>query len=235
MTPRRPPNARPGTRPGRRGASGPGRAKERETTTARPRRKESEETQPSTAPARVGGEERTMLRVGGAQGMLIPVRALVLLLVLLGAFVITFPSVRGYLAQRAQYDAVVSDLTQAKASATAYEEELAKWQDDNYVRTQARQRLAYVMPGETTYVVVGAQSVEDAAEAAASNNERRRPWYEVLRESSRVAGQAQEEPPSDDPAQQGWSTTAPTVPTPSAPATPGDADASAPSDTGGEP
>ncbi|VEG29690.1 FtsB family cell division protein [Actinomyces howellii] len=151
--------------------------------------------------------------------MAVPGRALVLALVLLLAFVVVFPSLRGYLSQRAQYDAVLDEIAQAQATSTALEAELARWQDDDYVRTQARERLSYVMPGETTYVVVGADEVERAAQAeqeAASVEER--PWYELLRESTRAAGGEEPEQAAVDPAQQGWT---PQTPTPAPTTTPG--------------
>ena len=95
--------------------------------------------------------------------------------VLLGAFVVTFPSLRGYLSQQAQYDAIVKELDRARATSATLEAELAQWQDDDYVRSQARERLSYVMPGETTYVVVGAEQFEDEAEHA-----RVLAWYQAL-------------------------------------------------------
>lgn len=223
MTPHRPAPARPGSRPGaRRGARGAGRSPRSETTA--PRRSPESAASPTGASSRPTGAQRpdepehpsTVLRLGGADGMAVPVRILVLVVVLLLGFVVVLPSLRGYLSQRAQYDAVVQRVAEAKATATALEDELARWQDDEYVRSQARERLSYVMPGETTYVVIGAEQFEDsqAGGTAGTAGAERPPWFQVLRESTRVAGgpsQAQE--PATDPAQQGWSTSVPTVPT----------------------
>lgn len=137
-------------------------------------------------------------------------RLLILAGVLVLAFVVVFPSLRGYLTQRAQYDAVLEQIDEARATSTALEEELARWDDDEYVKAQARERLSYVMPGETTYVVVGADDFEDedGADTASTNAEERLPWYEELRESARVAGQVEREQ-AEDPARQGWSTPSP--------------------------
>ncbi|WP_235954094.1 FtsB family cell division protein [Actinomyces faecalis] len=157
-----------------------------------------------------------MLRLGGPDGIAVPARVLILALVLLFAFVITFPALRGYLSQQAQYDAVIKQLTQARATSTALESELAQWDDEAYVRAQARERLSYVMPGETTYVVVGADRLEDRSEQearAAAEAEAGGPWYTVLRESAEVAGATGEKAPPEE-SQRGWSTSVPTIPTP---------------------
>lgn len=157
-----------------------------------------------------------MLRLGGPDGIAVPARVLILALVLLFAFVITFPALRGYLSQQAQYDAIMRQLQEARATSTALESELARWDDDAYVRAQARERLSYVMPGETTYVVVGADQFEDQAKAAAkaaAEAEAGSPWYSVLRESAEVAGATGEQAPPEE-SQRGWSTAVPTVPTP---------------------
>ncbi|WP_345719178.1 septum formation initiator family protein [Actinomyces procaprae] len=221
MTPRRPAPARPGarrtSRPGpardTRGAAG-GHAK----TTAAERGAHSgassaEDRAASAEPD--SASERRLSGIGGAEGLSLPMRLLILAVVLVLAFVVVFPSLRGYLTQRAQYDTVLEQIDEARASSTALEEELARWEDDDYVKAQARERLSYVMPGETTYVVVGADSFEDDAETGApqSHAEDRLPWYQELRESARVAGQVEEEE-REDPGRQGWST-----PTPQAPAT----------------
>ena len=229
MTPRRPAPARPGTRPGA-----------RRTTRTTPRQgPEPQAASPDVAspsspdPAADRGEatEHNTVRMVGTDGLAAPTtHAISLVVVLLLAFVVTFPSLRGYLSQRARYDAVVSDIARAQATSAALEEELALWQDDDYVKSRARERLAYVMPGETTYVVVGADRFRnDAASSATSADaSEHRPWYEVVRESARVAGGAeQSSEPAADPAQRSRATT-----TPSASAPSGASAAPAPAPTG---
>lgn len=194
MTPRRPSPARPGNRPGPRTggrAAARPRSGERTTTntTKEPAAAATSPAPPSDTEA-AAAYQQTVLRVGGPEGVAVPARVLILAVVLLGAFVVTFPSLRGYLSQQAQYDAIVKELDQARATSAALEAELAQWQDDDYVRSQARERLSYVMPGETTYVVIGAEQFEDEAERARTRADgaRARPWYETLQESVQEAG-----------------------------------------------
>ncbi|MBF0697245.1 septum formation initiator family protein, partial [Actinomyces bowdenii] len=128
-----------------------------------------------------------------------------LVIVALISFAVVFTSLRAYLSQRAQYDDVVNQLAEAKATSTALEQELAKWQDETFVRSQVRQRLGYVMPGETTYVVVGADGLADGEGGGDTEQDSQRlPWYETLRKSSRAAGGAEQTEVPTDPAQRGW-------------------------------
>ena len=226
MTPRRPAPARPGARPGA-----------RRTARTTPGPSPEPQTPPPDAAGPAGPDpagreeipESAVVRLAGTDGLAVPTRAIILVLVLLLAFVVTFPSLRGYLSQRARYDAVVGEIARARET-SSLEEELALWQDDDYVKSQARERLAYVMPGETTYVVVGADRFRnDAASSATSADaSEHRPWYEVVRESARVAGGAeQSSEPAADPAQRSRATT-----TPSASAPSGASAAPAPAPTG---
>lgn len=227
MTPRRPVPARPGARRSRSGPSRDARASagrrtdKPDTARSTPRGAAADVDHNAASASTRDDSEDLVPRLGGAEGLSLPMRLLILAGVLALAFVVVFPSLRGYLTQRAQYDAVLNQIDEARATSTALEEELARWDDDDYVKAQARERLSYVMPGETTYVVVGADDFEDAdaADSAQADAEERLPWYEELRESARVAGQVEREQ-ADDPARRGWSTPAPQSTTTPQPATP---------------
>jgi len=135
-------------------------------------------------PTRVVDEERELERV-------LPPRIVTLAVVGLLAFVVVFTSLRAYLSQQAQYDAVVAKIKEASDTSTALEDELAQWKDDTYVRAQVRERLGYVMPGDTSYVVVGADTVKQpSAGGEPTQDSQDVPWYQALRESSQAAGQS---------------------------------------------
>ena len=177
MTPRRPTSSKSGTRRVARGARPrqvpAGRAAS-STGSASGSAGSEPEGLPTTAPERV-----------------LPPRVVTLAVVCLLAFVVVFTSLRAYLSQQAQYDAVVAKIKEASDTSTALENELAQWKDDTYVRSQVRERLGYVMPGDTSYVVVGADSMkqtETGGGASASSQDG--PWYQRLRDSSRAAGQS---------------------------------------------
>jgi len=59
-----------------------------------------------------------------------------------------------YLAQRAQLSDLVGQERAERARVAALEQQQARWNDPAYVREQARERLHFVKPGETAYVIV---------------------------------------------------------------------------------
>ncbi|WP_315583356.1 septum formation initiator family protein [Actinomyces viscosus] len=190
MTPRRPTSSQSGTR--------------RVTRGARPRQVPTERAASSSGAA---GSDPVDFEPQGlpttAPERVLPPRIVTLAVVCLLAFVVVFTSLRAYLSQQAQYDAVVAKIKEASDTSTSLENELAQWKDDTYVRAQVRERLGYVMPGDTSYVVVGADSVKQpGAGGGATQGSQSVPWYQALRESSQAAGQSED---SADGAAQGGS------------------------------
>ncbi|MFE0513988.1 septum formation initiator family protein [Streptomyces sp. NPDC058964] len=101
-------------------------------------------------------------------------RAALLALVLCTMVVALAYPMRQYVSQRAE----IADLERQKQQAAERVEQLrdlkARWQDDAFAEQQIRERLHYVMPGETGYVVIdpGAAKQSRAYQGAAD-----RPWY----------------------------------------------------------
>ena len=175
MTPRRPASSQSGTRRVSRGA--------------RPRQVPAERTASSAGSGSAGSEPEGLPTT--VPERVLPPRIVTLAVVGLLAFVVVFTSLRAYLSQQAQYDAVVAKIKEASDTSTALEDELAQWKDDTYVRAQVRERLGYVMPGDTSYVVVGADTVKQpSAGGEATQDSQDVPWYQALRESSQAAGQS---------------------------------------------
>ncbi|MFD0315458.1 FtsB family cell division protein [Streptomyces flavalbus] len=101
-------------------------------------------------------------------------RAALLALVVCSLVVALAYPIRQYVAQRAE----IADLEREKRQASERVEQLrdqkARWQDDAYAEQQIRQRLHYVMPGETGYVVIDPDAAKRArADLGAAD----RPWY----------------------------------------------------------
>jgi hypothetical protein len=94
------------------------------------------------------------------------------------------PPAQRYFTQRAQINAIESEIALRKERLAQAEMELQKWRDPNYVRSQARERLHFVLPGERQYIVVGVETTESAAEKKktpiASKQFGSAPWYTKL-------------------------------------------------------
>ena len=81
-------------------------------------------------------------------------RAAILVLVLAVLTVSYASSLRAYLQQRAHIGDLKAQIAEREAEHRRLEREKQRWQDPAYVEAQARERFGYVMPGETSYVVL---------------------------------------------------------------------------------
>jgi cell division protein FtsB len=101
------------------------------------------------------------------------------------------PPIKNYFTQRAQISALKAQLSSDYAALKAAEKELTLWQDPEYIKSQARERLHFVLPGERQYIVTGTDGSEDE-----SNNEVQvvenlpegQPWYTRMIASITEAG-----------------------------------------------
>ena len=77
---------------------------------------------------------------------------IMLSLVVLGAWVLV-PTLGVYLDQRQKIAALEQAVAVSEAEIVDLQRERERWQDPVYITTQARERLYYVRPGETVYLV----------------------------------------------------------------------------------
>lgn len=115
-------------------------------------------------------------------------RAAILALAVCAVVLTLVYPLREYVAQRGQISALRAQNAAAASRVTALEQQHRRWQDPAYVRTQARQRLHYQLPGEKSYVVIPGSSPAAAKSAAPSLG--RGPWYDRLWSSAEEAGSA---------------------------------------------
>ena len=92
------------------------------------------------------------------------------------------PPVKHYFTQRAQISALKAELSADNTALQKAREELLLWQDPEYIKSQARERLHFVMPGERQYIVTEGET--DAAQSGttkiASSLADGQPWYSRL-------------------------------------------------------
>jgi len=96
---------------------------------------------------------RSLVVSGGESSRTISFGLIAIVLVLIFAYIIVWPPLNRYLDTQAELREVYQEVEEAEVLNAELERQVALWQDDHYVQTQARERLGYVMPGETLYIV----------------------------------------------------------------------------------
>ncbi|CAB4644787.1 unannotated protein [freshwater metagenome] len=117
-------------------------------------------------------------------------RALAFIVILFILTLAIAPPVKHYFTQRAQINSLESQLAADNVALQKAREELLRWQDPEYIKSQARERLHFVLPGERQYIVVDGSttpSQENATEIASALTDGQ-PWYARLIASISEAG-----------------------------------------------
>jgi len=92
------------------------------------------------------------------------------------------PPIKNYFTQRAQINALKSQVASDTTALEAARAELNKWQDPNYIKSQARERLHFVLPGERQYIVTGSDITKSQPQTTqiATQLPEGAPWYTKL-------------------------------------------------------
>nr|WP_238338075.1 septum formation initiator family protein [Pedococcus badiiscoriae] len=195
---RRPAPARAGSRrPGTpRPASGAGRPGAPRSASARPGAGPGRSRATSSGAARKVAGAPTFPERKSSRGVL---RVVVLASIFVLLAVTLVPTLRSYLRQQGEIDALRGHVAVQRQGVSDLQKEQARWNDDVYVMQQARERLKFVKVGEKSYTVIDGKASTKALPGlakvpAASSN---RPWYGQLWQSVQVAdaGPAATAPP----------------------------------------
>ena len=127
--------------------TGPGRA---------PKRRSRAGARPATPdqPQPAASAEADSLPPVWQLGLRFTRRALVLALVVVVLAISYAGSLRIYFTQVQELAAAEQEIRERQSQLADLQTELARWDDPAYVRAQARERLGWVLPGETGYRVV---------------------------------------------------------------------------------
>ena len=107
-----------------------------------------------------GGNSRSIPGLDLARSIRFNVYNLVVVaLVGIGLLTLT-PYVQQWVNQQQQVAAVAAEVERAKKQLAEMKVERQRWDDPVYVRSQARDRLYYVMPGEVSYLVMDAAGID---------------------------------------------------------------------------
>ncbi|SDR92566.1 Cell division protein FtsB [Friedmanniella luteola] len=149
-----------GPRPPARPGSGPGRGKTRARPPLRPGAAAPPRPASPSAPDPVisgsGASPLGPARRASRLGASLTTRAIALVVVLLVLTISYASSLRIYFAQAHEIASTRAEIGERQQKISDLQGELGRWGDADYVRTQARQRLGWVVPGETGYQVVDA-------------------------------------------------------------------------------
>ena len=161
-----------------------------------------------SGPGRVPTQVKPRIEAAGARGSLagaLSWRTAVLAVVVVLALAVLLPSLRVYFAQQENLRDLRAERDTATTDVADLHDDLARWDDPAYVVAQARERLAYVFPGETPYRVVDPEIVTKDAEPVSGAIElptstERSPWYTTLWDSIEQAGDTTSATPAPVPA-----------------------------------
>jgi cell division protein FtsB len=101
-------------------------------------------------------------------------RAALLALVLCTLVVALAYPTRQYVSQRAEIAELEREREQARERVEQLRDLKARWQDDAYAEQRIRERLHYVKPGETGYIVIDPNA---AKKSRTTQGAAARPWY----------------------------------------------------------
>lgn len=116
-------------------------------------------------------------------------RMLALLVVMIAITIMLAPTVKIFFEKRAEIAALQADIAAKQSQQDDLRRQVSRWQDPNYVKQQARDRINMVMPGETGYWVFGsdlpAGSSSGAAGSGSAQDPAKLPWVDSLWDSIR--------------------------------------------------
>ncbi len=120
---------------------------------------------------------------------------MVLFLVILMGFIVLTPTLRAYVSQAEQQRTLAGQIEAAQERNAELQRTIDRWDDDAYVQSQARDRLGFVFPGETSYIVTDPETVTgeevpvDTSQDGPVVVPQVGPWYVTVTDSIDVAGE----------------------------------------------
>jgi cell division protein FtsB len=188
-----PSGPRPTSRPG----AGPGRGKPRARPTGRSQAAAKPATTADAAPKAAGSQAEWLreeqANEAGRRRSSLTTRAIALAVVFLILTISYASSLRIYFAQSAEIASTKQEIAERQERIGKLQTDLTRWDNPDYVRTQARTRLGWVLPGEKGFKVIGAdgQPLDGApgVEAAQQPSPPKDAWWDKLWGSVEAADQ----------------------------------------------
>jgi len=178
-------------------------ASERSSPTGRPARRPSgtrSTAAPRSAPSRRPTVQRSTAGAvprpretpaGRSRRSGLTARAAVLAVAVCAVVLTLAVPLQQYVAQHGRIDALAAQTRDQERRVAQLEAARQRWEDPAYIRQQARERLHFVEPGETAYVVVAPSAGRSATTRPVSSTQATSdsaPWYSELWQSVVAAG-----------------------------------------------
>ncbi|TDS86430.1 FtsB family cell division protein [Nesterenkonia aurantiaca] len=114
-----------------------------------------------------------------------PGRMILLSIVVLVVISFLVPTVNSFFQQRSELNELESQIAAEQQEQAQLQSELVRWDDPDFVRQQARERINLVMPGERRYQVMGepGASTDDVEQLDSAEVRHDLPWAEALWDS----------------------------------------------------
>lgn len=159
---------------------------------------------PKAAKSRAPKQTRSAASAEWMRGMRLNTYTITLLAMIVLGVLTLAPRVQEWFILRQQVAQAQADVEQARKDVTTMQSEVKRWEDPVYIRSQARDRLYYVMPGEVSYLVMDADGVNTSdisgtvgamladqrnyGQISKSIKETRNNWVDSIMETVIVAG-----------------------------------------------
>jgi len=110
------------------------------------------------------------------------VRPLALFAIIFALTLTLAPPIKNFFTQRAQINSLKAQVATNRTALEKARAELEIWRDPDYVKSQARERLHFVMPGERQYIVTGndIDQAQTQTTQVADQLPESAPWYTKL-------------------------------------------------------
>ncbi len=156
-------------------------------------------------------------RVMGARVLGVTWRLLILAVVMALIAITLAQSLRVYFAQRQEIAEFRAEIQSSTDEIADLEDRLARWEDPDFVRAEARSRLGWVMPGEVGYRVIGVdgEAIGGDSDVLAADLAPTGLWWERVWGSVEAADQPVPEPSPEPSAIPGPNEEPSPTPTPS--------------------
>lgn len=154
--------------------------------------------------ARAPKQSRSAASAEWMRGMRLNTYTITLLAMIVLGVLTLAPRVQEWFVLRQQVAQAQADVAKARNDVKNMQSEVKRWEDPVYIRSQARDRLYYVMPGEVSYLVMDAEGVNTSdvsgtvgamladqrnyGQISKSIKETRNNWVDSIMETVIVAG-----------------------------------------------